>query len=215
MLLDGEGNAFLTDFGIAKILEMTADLTGSGLIGTPHYMSPEQCLSSDHLTPASDQYALGIMVYEMVTGHLPFEGGTPIVIIRKQIDVPVPPPSGHLPDLPGAAEEAVLRALDKDPANRFASCSDFTQAFDGAIRAAVYAGETTPAIPFEGFDVETSEMEAEPPLETEIVEPPPSAAPPPRQYRRTLSAYRHPPQQRHQLTWKEQCCSRRISRIFR
>jgi serine/threonine-protein kinase len=73
VLLDDSGNAYLTDFGIAKIIESTLDLTGAGMLGTPAYMSPEQCRGSKNLTPASDIYSLGIVLYEMTTGRTPYQ----------------------------------------------------------------------------------------------------------------------------------------------
>jgi serine/threonine protein kinase len=77
ILIDDQGNAWLTDFGIAKIVESAVDLTGTGLIGTPAYMSPEQCRGEKDLSPASDQYSLGIMLFEMVTGRTPYQAETP------------------------------------------------------------------------------------------------------------------------------------------
>ena len=77
IMFDNHGRAFIVDFGIAKITESTANITGTGAtMGTPFYMPPEQW-RAEQLTPAADQYALGIVVYELVTGRVPFEAGTP------------------------------------------------------------------------------------------------------------------------------------------
>ncbi|MEK7439938.1 MAG: serine/threonine-protein kinase, partial [Chloroflexota bacterium] len=79
VLVDKQGNAYLTDFGIAKVLEGTADFTGSSVLGTPAYMAPEQTLGKP-ATAQSDIYSLGVMLYEMVVGKPPFEADTPMAI---------------------------------------------------------------------------------------------------------------------------------------
>ncbi len=148
VLLDGDSNAYLTDFGIAKIVAGSPDLTGSKVIGTPAYMSPEQCQGSEKLTAATDQYSLGVVLYEMVTGHPPFEAETPIALIYKQLNEPLPPPRSLRPDLPGDAERVMLKALSKDPAARWPSCTAFSDAFAEAIaRAAETSGHRTPSAP--------------------------------------------------------------------
>ncbi|MCP4357305.1 MAG: serine/threonine protein kinase, partial [Chloroflexi bacterium] len=122
VLLDAGGNAFLTDFGIAKMAENTLDLTGRGILGTPAYMSPEQCMGSRELTPASDIYALGIVLYEMVTGRTPFQAETPIALIHMQLSEPLPMPRHLNPNLPEAAELVILKALAKEPESRYQTC---------------------------------------------------------------------------------------------
>ncbi len=133
ILLDGEGNAYLTDFGIARMVGATADLTGSGIIGTPAYMSPEQLEESALVVPASDQYALGIVLYEMVTGRTPYLADTPVAMITKKLTAPLPPPSEFNPNLPEAVEHVILRALARDPEARFDSCSELAEQFAAAL----------------------------------------------------------------------------------
>jgi hypothetical protein len=146
VLLDAQGNAFLTDFGIAKMVESTLDLTGGGILGTPAYMSPEQCRGSKELTPATDQYSLGIVLYEMITGVTPFRAETPIALIHMQLNDPLPLPRQLKPDLPEEAERAVLKALAKEPENRYPTCRDFAAAFDQVIRAQPDAPATSPTV---------------------------------------------------------------------
>ena len=137
ILLDNQGNAFLTDFGIAKMVDGSGpDLTGTGLIGTPRYMSPEQCLGRKDLTPTSDQYALGIILYEMLTGQAPFDAETPLAIIQKHVSAPLPPPCNLRSDLPESAQNVLLKALAREPDARYESCNDFAQAFKDAIDTA-------------------------------------------------------------------------------
>ncbi|MBN1219355.1 MAG: protein kinase [Anaerolineae bacterium] len=129
ILLDADGNAFLTDFGIAKMVESTLDLTGGGILGTPAYMSPEQCRGNQELTPASDQYSLGIILYEMITGRTPFQAETPIALIHMQLNDPLPMPHQVRADLPEEAERVILKALTKDPELRFPTCGAMAAAF--------------------------------------------------------------------------------------
>ncbi len=136
VLLDANGNAFLTDFGIAKMVEATLDLTGGGILGTPAYMSPEQCRGNTELTPASDQYSLGIVLYEMITGRAPFWAETPIALIHMQLNDPLPLPRQLRPGLPQDAERVILKALAKEPGSRYQSCGAMASAFAQAVAQA-------------------------------------------------------------------------------
>jgi serine/threonine-protein kinase len=141
ILLDARGNAYLTDFGIAKMVEGAVDLTKSGILGTPAYMSPEQCQGDVMLTAASDLYALAIVLYEMVAGQPPFQAETPLALVLKQLREPLPSPRVRRPDLPEQAERVVLKALAKDPALRWPTCLALADAFQTAIETA----QTIPA----------------------------------------------------------------------
>ncbi len=138
ILLDAEGNAYLTDFGIAKILEATVELTGTGAaIGTPQYMSPEQCKGVKTLTPASDIYSLGVVLYQMLTGRVPFDAETPLAVIQQHLNEPLPPPRTIDPSIPEAVERVVMQALAKQPEDRNESASAMAE----ALRSAVWAVE--------------------------------------------------------------------------
>lgn len=135
-LVDSDDNLFLTDFGIAKILEKQTQLTEAGaLIGTPDYMSPEQAQGMP-LDRRSDIYSLGVILYEMVTGHVPFEAETPLAVILKHIHDPLPPPSLRVPGLSPAIEAVILKSLAKKPEDRFATCKEFLDAWQKAVATA-------------------------------------------------------------------------------
>jgi serine/threonine protein kinase len=128
ILLTDENKPMLTDFGIARILQSdeTLDLTGTGMgIGTPEYMAPEQGLGHkvDH---RADIYALGIVLYEMLTGHKPFQADTPMAVVVKQIHDPLPRPSQYAEDMPSGVENILIKALAKDPKNRYKNMGEFS-----------------------------------------------------------------------------------------
>jgi len=131
ILLDGDGNAIVTDFGIAKVTT-ASNLTQTGLtIGTPKYMSPEQCLARE-LSGASDQYSLGVVAYEMLTGKPPFHG-SPFEIMQAHASTPVPELRDRRPDCPPELEAAVLRMLAKNPGERFPTVAEAIEAIGGYI----------------------------------------------------------------------------------
>ena len=146
ILLDASGNAFLTYFGIAKIVESALDLTGGGILGTPAYMSPEQCMGETDLTAASDIYSLGIVLYEMVTGRTPFQAETPIALIHMQLSEPLPIPHHLRADLPEAAERVILKALAKEPEARYQICREMAAAFAQAVAGEPVADIPTPPV---------------------------------------------------------------------
>ncbi len=133
ILLDERGNCLLTDFGIAKMVEGTAHITQSGaIVGTPAYMSPEQG-AGEQLTPASDIYSLGVVMYEMATGRAPYTAETPMAVVIKHINEPLPPPSKINPALPPPTERVILKALAKDPKARFPSAARMVKEVRAAI----------------------------------------------------------------------------------
>ena len=104
----------------------------SAIVGTPAYMAPEQ-VEGRETTPAADIYGLGVVLYEMVTGRLPFSGDTPLSVAVKRLTETPQTPRRHVPDLDPAWEAAILRCLARDPADRFASAADVTRALRGEI----------------------------------------------------------------------------------
>lgn len=134
VLLSSNGDAYLGDFGLAKMASAEASsLTGNFVVGTPAFMSPEQCLGEENLTPASDQYSLGIVLFNMITGQMPFTAESPLKVIHRQIRQPPPSLCKLRPDLPELAEQVVQRALAKKPTERFADCQTLSDAFDQAL----------------------------------------------------------------------------------
>ena len=132
VLFDEHGNAMLTDFGLTRMMEGNASLTGSGVLGTPAYMSPEQG-QGEKLDNRSDIYSMGVILYEMVTGEVPFSADTPVAVILKHIRDPLPMPNSMRADLPDAAETVILKALAKDPYHRWATAVEMATAFRLAI----------------------------------------------------------------------------------
>jgi serine/threonine protein kinase len=132
VLLDEKSNALLTDFGIAKLLGETTGLTRSGVaMGTPSYMAPEQW-KGQPIDARADIYALGVMLFEMLSGRLPFIADTPYSMMHMHVNEP--PPSLHTlrQDLPPGIERVIERALAKDRDQRFASAMDMVSAFKDA-----------------------------------------------------------------------------------
>jgi len=131
VLITPDGTAKLMDFGLAR--SATSRLTQEGaLVGTVFYLSPEQALGQT-VDGRTDLYALGVMLYEMTTGQLPFTGDNPLTIIAQHIHSPVAPPHTLRTDLPPALEAIMLKLLSKDPADRFASAREAAQALAGQI----------------------------------------------------------------------------------
>lgn len=146
ILLDTRGNAFLCDFGIARIVGSAQFTTTGSLIGTPAYMSPEQGLG-ETLGETSDIYSLGVVVYQLLTGKQPFAADTPLAIIHKQVNEPPVAPKKLRPDLPEAVDRVIAKALAKNPADRYQSANEFHKALDTAFTPEAIArldAETAP-----------------------------------------------------------------------
>ncbi len=122
IMLDEQGHGVLTDFGIAKILSGPTVTATGAMIGTPAYMSPEQGLGQPG-DERSDLYALGVLFYQMVTGRLPYDADTPLAVILKHVNEPVPQPSELNTNIPAAIQAVVVKSMAKNPAERFQSAS--------------------------------------------------------------------------------------------
>ena len=139
VLMDGE-RALLSDFGLAKITAASVKLTGTGVgVGTPAYMSPEQGQGQavDHRT---DIYALGTILYEMLTGRLPYDAETPVAVIFKRASQPLPLPRSLNPTIPEAVERVILKALARQPDDRY----DRAGKLAVTLQAAVKESQTAP-----------------------------------------------------------------------
>jgi eukaryotic-like serine/threonine-protein kinase len=159
VILDEEGRVKVTDFGIARAGSSEITQTGS-IMGTARYLSPEQA-QGHAVGPRSDLYSIGVMLYELLTGTVPFEGDSVVAIALRHLSEPPRPPSSLVPAISPALDAIVLRALAKDPEQRFADADEFLMALeDERARLRGESGAHTAAI--------------EP-----IVVMPPSAYPPP------------------------------------
>jgi len=150
ILITADGEPMLTDFGIAKILDLeeTADLTGTGMgIGTPEYMAPEQWTGKT--SNQSDQYALGVVLYEMLTGRKPYSADTPAAILLKQATEPLPRPSQFAREMPEKVERLLLKVLARNPADRYASMGDFAAALESALSGSAMPARQQPVRPRE------------------------------------------------------------------
>ena len=126
----------LVDFGISRLLDDDADLTGTGeIVGTIAYCSPEQLTRGSVVTPASDQYSLACVAYECLTGQVPFPRASQLAIMTAHLTAAPPAPSAVRPDLPAAVDLVLARAMAKDPAARFESCTEFVAALGAADSA--------------------------------------------------------------------------------
>jgi eukaryotic-like serine/threonine-protein kinase len=146
VLIDQDGRVRVTDFGIARA--GTSDMTETGsIMGTAQYLSPEQAQGRP-VDARSDLYAIGIVLYELLTGTVPFDAESPVTVALKQVNETPVPPRERVPEIPAALDAIVLRAMEKDPARRFADADEFI--------AALEAGRVAPIPP--------------PPLVEEVVE---------------------------------------------
>jgi serine/threonine-protein kinase len=141
VIVDPEGKAVVTDFGIARAGVSEITQTGS-VMGTPHYLSPEQAQGFD-VTAVSDLYSVGVMLYEALTGRVPFEGESAVAVAMKQVSQMPQRPSSIQPRVSPALDAVVMRALEKDPGQRFQSADAFIAALDQAMREPGSAGRGT------------------------------------------------------------------------
>jgi serine/threonine-protein kinase len=181
VMFDNQGTVFLVDFGIAKLMSITgtSGLTHTGAtVGTPWYMAPEQW-RGEPVTPAVDQYALGVTVYVMLSGKMPFEAETPYQLMHKHLNEPPIPIGNWREDLPPDIGTVLGRALHKEPGQRYPRVSDFAQDLSLAVSQRPGLTMTT------GFF--TTPLPAKAPLitpqlerteiESHVAQPPPPAPP--------------------------------------
>ena len=148
VLLDDTGNCLLTDFGLARMTESTSKITSSGAVmGTPSYMSPEQGTGAE-LDNRSDLYSLGVILYEMLTGRVPYSAETPIAVVLKHIQDPLPSVRKFNPDVPEAVELVLLKSLAKHPEDRYQTADEFVNALQAAIAGEI--GMASGTIPSAG-----------------------------------------------------------------
>lgn len=133
ILMRNDESLYLADFGLVRRVGEETGLTVTGyIIGTPEYMAPE--LAEEDATASSDIYALGVVLYQMVTGQVPFKGTTPMGIYLKHIRERPQAPSTINPAIPTVVDEIILRALEKEPRHRFSSARELAEAYHHAVK---------------------------------------------------------------------------------
>lgn len=148
ILIDPHGDVLLSDFGLAKMITETNEtrLTKTGMVvGTPDYMSPEQA-TDEPIDGSSDIYSLGVVLYELLTGQLPFDGTTPMSVVIKHVREPVPPPRQVNPTIPEGLEQIIMQAMAKKPSQRYQSAGEFAQALQQALANPQMGPETSQPI---------------------------------------------------------------------
>jgi len=146
ILFDNNGDPFISDFGVAKITDSATNMTGSGIIGTPAYMSPEQA-QGDKVDNRSDIYGLGVIIFQMLSGHQPYEATTPMGVAVKHITDPVPEILKISPDLPQQTDIIIKTAMAKDPGLRYQTATELAHALTEAAfgkKGAPKAGAAMP-----------------------------------------------------------------------
>ena len=133
ILFDEAGRAFLSDFGIVKLAQSNATFTGGGIIGTPAYMSPEQVHGDKDIDGRSDIYTLGVILFEMLTGQMPYRADTPAKLMMAHVLNPVPRIIDVRPDLPSATNNILGKALAKSPDERFTTAGDLSTALEDTL----------------------------------------------------------------------------------
>jgi WD40 repeat protein len=132
ILLDEDGNGYLTDFGIAKNLNLEDQTRTGEVIGSPAYFSPEQ-IKAEPIRPQSDIYCLGVMLYELLTGQKPFNGPTPVAYLQQHLETPLPSLAEQGDDLPASLDPVIQRATAKEPAGRYPDILSLLEEFRQAV----------------------------------------------------------------------------------
>jgi serine/threonine-protein kinase len=151
ILLDARGEPQVSDFGLALCLDSAEDLTANEpQLGSPSYMAPEQVTGrSEQLSPATDVYGLGALLYHLLTGRPPFEAATPQTTVERVLHREPPPPRALRPEIPLTLETISLKCLEKDPRRRYASADALAEELEGWVRSeaipAIGAGKTGPS----------------------------------------------------------------------
>ena len=151
ILLDEDGNAYLSDFGIAKELAAGAEATQTGgILGTPAYITPEQ-VQSQQVTPQTDIYALGVLLYELLVGEHPFPDTSPAELVIKHLQEPLPYVREAHPKLPAAIDGVIQRATAKNPIERYSTASDLTEDYRRALQLDSFVPEDEIYNPYKGL----------------------------------------------------------------
>ncbi len=184
ILIDNEGHVYLSDFGLARIAQ-SGESTASQdmMIGSPHYLSPEQA-KSEPVDVRTDVYSLGVVLYEMFVGRVPFKAETTYATILAHINDPPPLPRSLNPRVPPAVEQVLLKALAKNPNERYPTVREMMRALENAVRGPREVDE--PAAPIPLIEYKPSPDVVTPSPQARVATPPAPAAPRATQSRRWL-----------------------------
>jgi serine/threonine protein kinase len=148
IMVTKDGSVFVTDFGLARMVQAgESTLSQDMMVGTPQYISPEQAQGISDLDGRTDVYSVGVVLYEMLTGQVPFSADTPFATVHDHIYTPLPPPSKINPQIDPAIERMLLKALAKDPNDRFATVNDLFKALETTLSAEIAQGPTVVQTP--------------------------------------------------------------------
>ncbi len=171
ILFDRDENAYVADFGLAKIANADVNLSATAVYGTPAYMSPEQAKGAKDIDGRADLYALGVVAYQMLAGRVPYEADTPIALALKHVMEAPPHLREARPDLPEQADAVLCRAMAKDPRDRFATASHLHAALAASLQTrpsergfgeSLSPSENAPTVPLPG--VSSPDAPTEPPV---------------------------------------------------
>jgi basic membrane protein A len=182
VILAHDGRIFLADFGLARIVQAgESSLTRDAMVGTPYYISPEQAIGKSELDARTDIYSFGVVLYELLTGRVPFKSDTPFAVVHDHIYTPLPLPTSINPNLPQALERVLLKAMAKEPDDRYDSAVELVAAVEDAVTGVAAIPPARPAVtPTPAPIVAPTEAEPVPPqpqVQEPLAEPLPEATP--------------------------------------
>jgi serine/threonine protein kinase len=163
LMITPEGTVKVMDFGIARSL-MHTGMTSTGVLGTPYYISPEQADGSVDLDSRTDMYSLGVSLYQMLTGELPYIGSSPVELILRHLEAPIPSARDKRPDIPPSVDEIVRKCMAKKVENRYATPAELIAAIDQALKVEVAEASAKPPVPSEASPPAFREDLAETPV---------------------------------------------------
>ena len=179
ILFDEKGQAFISDFGIARLAEQASQLTGTSMVGSPAYISPEQARPQTAPDARTDLYSLGVMVYEMLTGKLPYFDSNPVKLVIKQISDPTPDIRADNPRLPPGCTAFIYKAMAKKPEQRYSSAGEMVAALAQTMRPAEPSPKIGAPLPAERPSLQVEMPAPSKPRPLPPVEPRPEQVPTP------------------------------------